>query len=84
MTIARNELPASPFISFPEEIGVSEVRPHTEASEVAAEAGLVLIDGPGSTAISMTPDAAEETARRLVEAAAEARRQDGAWEPDEI
>jgi hypothetical protein len=57
---------------------VSEVKPYAQPSDVAAEAGAVLIDGPGATAIAMTPDAAEETARRLMAAAAEARSQDGA------
>ncbi len=42
-------------------------------SEVVAENGEVLVDGPDGTAITMTPDAAEETARRLIEAATEAR-----------
>ena len=54
---------------------MSAVRPHNQPSEVVAEAGLVLVDGPGSAAISMSPDAAEETARRLIAAAAEARTQ---------
>lgn len=31
-------------------------------SEVLAENGEVLVDGPDGTAITMTPDAAEETA----------------------
>lgn len=40
-----------------------------------AEAGLVLLDGPDGVAVAMSPDAAEETGRRLVAAAAEARTQ---------
>jgi hypothetical protein len=37
--------------------------------------GEVVLRGPDGVALSMTPDAAEETARRLIQAAAEARRQ---------
>jgi len=44
-------------------------------SHVAAEGGLVIIDGPDGTAVTMSPDAAEETARRLMKAAGEAKRQ---------
>jgi hypothetical protein len=46
-----------------------------EASHVAAECGKVIIDGPDGVAVTMSPDAAEETARRLVHAVGEARRQ---------
>jgi hypothetical protein len=55
-------------------------KPETEhqASQVAAEAGNVIIDGPDGVAVTMSPDAAEETARRLVEAVGEARLQGGA------
>ena len=49
--------------------------PHDDASSVSAEEGEVLVDGPDGVAVAMTPDAAEETARRLMTAAAEARRQ---------
>ena len=47
-----------------------------QASQVAAEHGSVIVDGPDGVAITMSPDAAEETARRLMEAVDEARRQD--------
>jgi hypothetical protein len=43
--------------------------------EAVAEAGQVLLDGPDGVAIALSPDAAEETGRRLIAAAAEARRQ---------
>jgi hypothetical protein len=36
-------------------------------SEVTAEDGEVLMDGPGSLAISFTPDAAIETSQRLLD-----------------
>ncbi|WP_375390580.1 hypothetical protein [uncultured Sphingomonas sp.] len=45
--------------------------------EVSAEAGQVVLDGPDGVAVTMTPDAAEETGRRLIAAAAEARGQHG-------
>ena len=52
-------------------------RPEAEraASQVGAEDGQVIVDGPDGVAVTMVPDAAEETARRLLEAVEEARRQ---------
>lgn len=41
----------------------------------SAEGGNVFLDGPDGVAISMTPDSAEETGRRLIAAAEEARAQ---------
>lgn len=49
--------------------------PHEQPSKVAAEEGEVLVDGPDGIAVALTPTAAEETGRRLIEAAAEARSQ---------
>lgn len=46
--------------------------PETEPSEVTAQDGLVFVDGPEGVAVTMTPDAAEETSQRLLEAAAQA------------
>ena len=48
---------------------------HDSPSEVDAEQGQVLIDGPDGIAFSFTPDAADETARRLQRGAAKARTQ---------
>lgn len=48
---------------------------HGEPSEVVAEAGDVIVEGPDGVAVTLTPDAAEETARRMMAAADEARRQ---------
>ena len=48
---------------------------HDEPSEVAAEQGDVILEGPDGVAVTLTPDAAEETARRMIKAAAEARLQ---------
>lgn len=43
--------------------------------KASAEKGVVMLDGPDGVAISLTPDAAEETGRQLVRAAEEAREQ---------
>lgn len=48
-----------------------------EPSDVAAEQGEVIVEGPDGVAVTLTPDAAEETARRMLAAAAEARQQAG-------
>lgn len=44
-------------------------------TETDAVDGEVVLRGPDGVALSMTPDAAEETGRRLLASAAEARRQ---------
>ncbi|MBA3677315.1 MAG: hypothetical protein H0W74_07930 [Sphingosinicella sp.] len=54
--------------------------PHDSASQVTAEEGEVHVDGPGGVAVSLTPDAAEETGRRLIAAATKARQQAGSKE----
>lgn len=48
---------------------------HSKASQVNAEKGEVLVDGPDGVATALTPEAAEETGRRLIRAAEEARQQ---------
>lgn len=48
--------------------------PYDKPSHVEAEAGEILMDGPDGLAAAFTPDAAEETGRRLMKAAEEARR----------
>lgn len=45
---------------------------HENASEVTAEGGAVLIDGPDGVAVTVTPEAAAETSDRLLHGAAEA------------
>jgi hypothetical protein len=55
---------------------MESVRSHSEPSDVNAEAGQVLVEGPDGVAVSLTPDAAEETGRRMINAASEARRQE--------
>ena len=49
--------------------------PHTTPSDVCAEAGHVIIDGPGNVAVTLTPEAADETADRLIQSAAQAHGQ---------
>jgi hypothetical protein len=56
---------------------MESVRTHSEPSDVNAEAGEVLVEGPDGVAVSLTPDAAEETGRRLIIAASQARAQPG-------
>ena len=49
--------------------------PHDEPSEVDAEEGEVIVDGPDGVAVSFTPEAADETSDRLLKGAAKARGQ---------
>ena len=51
---------------------VMTMKPYDRPSDVVAEEGEVLVDGPDGVAVSLTPRAAEETSRRLFDAAAEA------------
>lgn len=51
---------------------ISPAEPKDVAGVATAEQGVVLLDGPDGVAIAMTPQAAEETGRRLVAAAQEA------------
>ena len=51
--------------------------PFDQPTKVTAEKGEVVLVGPDGIGLSMTPDAAEETARRLLEGARQARRQAG-------
>jgi hypothetical protein len=54
---------------------MAPVQSHSEPSEVNAEQGIVIVEGPDGVAITLTPDAAEETGQRLIRAASEARLQ---------
>lgn len=47
--------------------------PFDQPGEASVEQGLVLLDGPDGVAFAMTPEAAEATGQRLVDAAAAAR-----------
>lgn len=57
---------------------ISPAEPEEVAGVATAEQGVVLLDGPNGVAIAMTPQAAEETGRRLVAAAQEAASQTSA------
>jgi hypothetical protein len=46
---------------------MSHDKTYDEPSEVAAEAGEVIVDGPDGVAVSLTPDAAIETSHRLLD-----------------
>ncbi|TXK23413.1 hypothetical protein FVQ98_17160 [Ottowia sp. GY511] len=46
-----------------------------EAGEVSAEEGMVVMDGPASTSLTMTPEVARLTGERLCSAADDAERQ---------
>jgi hypothetical protein len=54
---------------------MSAERAFNTPTETNAVDGEVVLIGPDSVALSMTPDAAEETGRRLIRAAGEARDQ---------
>jgi hypothetical protein len=52
---------------------MESVMSHSEPSDVNAEQGQVIVEGPDGVAVTLTPEAAEETARRLMDAAGQAR-----------
>lgn len=52
-----------------------ETRAHDTPSEVCAEDGEVMVEGPDGIAVSFTPDAASETSQRLLDGAVTARGQ---------
>lgn len=55
--------------------------PQTEAGRANPERGIVILDGPDGVAVSIEPDAAEETGQRLIDAAVAARAQDRDADP---
>jgi len=48
---------------------------YNEPSDVTAEEGVVALDGPDAVDVAITPEAAEETADRLIAEAVRARGQ---------
>ena len=54
---------------------INVAKTFNEPSEVAAEQGHVIVDGPDGTAATFTPKAAEETGHRLEAGAAQAEEQ---------
>ena len=51
---------------------MAKLEPEAVAGKATAESGVVLLDGPGGVAVAMTPEAARETGRNLIEAADQA------------
>lgn len=49
---------------------------HKTPSEISAEDGEVIVEGPNGHAYSFTPEAAEETSHRMLAGAAEAKGQE--------
>ena len=47
--------------------GAMDSKTHDEPSEVAAEDGVVYVDGPDGVAVALTPEAAIETSHRLLD-----------------
>lgn len=58
--------------------------PYAEPMNVRAVEGEVVVLGPDGVAVSLTPDCADESARRLQKAAAAARRQAPQAPPREL
>ena len=58
---------------------------HNHPSDVAAEKGVVIVDGPDGVAVTFTPTAAVETSERLLEGGitAQGQRVNGADPPAE-
>ena len=54
---------------------MAPVQSHSDPSDVNAEDGSVIVEGPDGVAVTLTADAAEETGRRMIKAASEARAQ---------
>jgi hypothetical protein len=54
---------------------MSHEKSYDEPSEVNAEQGEVIVDGPDGVAVSLTPEAALETSERLLSAGLAARGQ---------
>jgi hypothetical protein len=54
---------------------MTKLGPETVAGRATADSGLVLLDGPNGVAVAMTPEAARETGRRLIDAADTAEQQ---------
>jgi hypothetical protein len=61
------------------------LKPYDQPSDVAAEEGEVIVDGPDGVAVSLTPEAAVETSHRMLEAGmtAEGQRREARSKPSE-
>ena len=54
---------------------MTDKKVYDEATEVTAEAGAVILDGPDGVDVKVTPEAAEQTADNLIDGAVKARGQ---------
>lgn len=54
---------------------MSNKETYDQATEVTAEDGKVILDGPDGVDVTVTPEAAEQTAENLIEGAVMARGQ---------
>jgi hypothetical protein len=61
-----------------------EDKVYDEPSDVEAQDGTVVVDGPDGVAVLLTPEAAEETSDRLLNAAAMAQGQKRSSKTDRI
>ena len=52
---------------------MASVQSYSDPSDVHIEEGQVIVEGPDGVAVTLTPDAAEETGRRLIDAASQVR-----------
>jgi hypothetical protein len=52
-----------------------DIKAHDKPSDISANDGEVVVDGPDGIAFSFTPEAAAETSDRLLDGAAEAQGQ---------
>jgi hypothetical protein len=59
----------------PRSEGMEHDKTYSEPSDVAADKGEVVVDGPDGVAVTLTPGAAVETSHRLLEAGLEAQGQ---------
>lgn len=54
---------------------MSDEKVYDEASKVSVSSGNISVDGPDAVDVTLTPEAAEETADQLIEGAMKARGQ---------
>jgi hypothetical protein len=64
------------FSSMVEPSNRNPIQPADQALDAVAEQGVVLVDGPGGVAITLTSRAASDSARSIARAASSAETQD--------
>jgi len=57
------------------------VQAYDQAGQAFPVEGVVVLDGPDGVAITLSPEAAEQTGKSLISAAAIARQQDASGQP---